>query len=108
MAIVESRKRRRRKKHRPRHHKVTHAHPKPKPTPKKAPAVAAVVPVALATTRERLFLNRFGTGFTQAALARMRASGSPEAWLSDQLDPTKVAESSKVAQGSSWVAPLTA
>ena len=107
MAIVASRKRRRRKKHRPRHHKVTHAHPKPKPTPKKAPAVAAVVPVALATTRERLFLNRFGTGFTQAALARMRASGSPEAWLSDQLDPTKVAESSKVAQVSSWFAPLT-
>ena len=34
-----------------------------------------------ATSRERLYLNRFGTGFTQRALTQLRAAGTPEAWL---------------------------
>src|SRR4029077_3324746 len=112
MAIVASRKRRRHKKHRPRHHQAAHPKPKPKPKPKPTPAkkptavATQVVPLALATSRERLFLNRFGSGFPQGALTRMRAYGGPEAWLAAQLQPSSVTESSKVAQVNSWFAPL--
>jgi hypothetical protein len=58
------------------------------------------------TVRERLYLNRFGTGFTPAALARLRAAGTPEAWLAAQLKPATVAESPKVAEVDSWFTPL--
>ena len=38
--------------------------------------------------RERLFLNRFGTGFTQnVAGQQLRAAGSPEAWLERPAEP---------------------
>ena len=59
-----------------------------------------------ATSRERLFLNRFGTGFTQAALAQLRAAGTPEAWLEAQLDPTSVPEAAKVSDVDAWFAHL--
>ena len=59
-----------------------------------------------ATSRERLYLNRFGTGFTQRALTQMRAAGSPEAWLEAQLAPTGVPEAAKVADVDTWFAPL--
>ena len=59
-----------------------------------------------ATPRERLYLNRFGTGFTQRALTQMRAAGSPEAWLEAQLSPTGVPEAAKVAAVDTWFAPL--
>jgi uncharacterized protein (DUF1800 family) len=60
----------------------------------------------VATSREGLYLNRFGTGFTQRALARLRATGSPEAWLQAQLSPATVPESAKVAAVDDWFSPL--
>ena len=60
----------------------------------------------MATARERLFLNRFGTGFTQKSLAALRAAGTPETWLKTQLQPQSVAESSKVASVDSWFSTL--
>ena len=65
-----------------------------------------VSPLAVATVRERLVLNRFGTGFTQTALARLRAAGSPEAWLAQQLDPAGVSQTSKAVSVDSWFSPL--
>ena len=59
-------------------------------------------PIESATSRERLYLNRFGTGFTPRALAQLRAAGSPEAWLERQLSPSSVAESDKVAAIDGW------
>ncbi len=59
-----------------------------------------------ATSRERLYLNRFGTGFTQASLAKLRAAGSPDAWLAAQLKPSTITEASKIAEVDSWFAPL--
>ena len=59
-----------------------------------------------ATSRERLYLNRFGTGFTQAALTQLRASGSPDAWLAAQLQPESVAESAKVDTVDGWFPDL--
>jgi uncharacterized protein (DUF1800 family) len=59
-----------------------------------------------ATSRERLYLNRFGTGFTQASLAKLRAAGGPDEWLQAQLNPSTVAETSKIAEVDSWFAPL--
>ena len=62
---------------------------------------------ALATTsRERLFLNRFGTGFTQQALTKLRAAGSPEAWLEAQLAPANVPEAAKIADIDTWFSHL--
>jgi hypothetical protein len=58
------------------------------------------------TVRERLYLNRFGTGFTPAALAQLRAAGTPEAWLAAQLKPGTVPEAAKVADVDAWFAPL--
>ncbi|MCW2544011.1 MAG: hypothetical protein JWM40_1563, partial [Frankiales bacterium] len=92
MAIFSRRKRRRKKRHRAHAVKVKHSAPKPKPRAKPHPKPTAGPPATppsqawvssapVATARERLHLNRFGTGFTQAALARLRAAGSPEAWL---------------------------
>ena len=66
-----------------------------------------VSPLPVATSRERLFLNRFGTGFTQTALAQLRAAGGADAWLAAQLDPSTVPEAAKVAAVDSWFATLT-
>jgi uncharacterized protein (DUF1800 family) len=86
--------------------------PDPSPsTPSEPPATntdpatwTSSLPVA--TSRERLYLNRFGTGFTQADLVRLRAAGSPEAWLAAQLTPSTITESGKIAEINSWFAPL--
>ena len=59
-----------------------------------------------ATSRERLFLNRFGTGFTQRALTQLRAAGTPEAWLEAQLAPASVPEAAKIADIDSWFSHL--
>jgi len=59
-----------------------------------------------ATSRERLFLNRFGTGFTQRALTQLRTAGSPEAWLEAQLAPASVSEAAKIADIDSWFSDL--
>ena len=59
-------------------------------------------PVALATSRERLYLNRFGTGFTPRALTQLRAAGTPEAWLAKQLSPASVPEAAKIAEVDTW------
>lgn len=75
----------------------------PNPTPgSSTPAPPRQPPGLAATSRERLFLNRFGTGFTQAGLKQLRAAGTPEAWLQAQLAPSSVAESTKVADVDSW------
>src|SRR5680860_88397 len=126
MAIFGTLKRKRRKKRRRAHHvKVKPTRPKPKPKPKltKAPTpkAAPTTPSPTATTpksstgassapattsRERLHLNRFGTGFTQGALTRLRTAGTPESWLSKQLSPNTVPESAKIAGIDGWFADL--
>ena len=87
--------------------------PAPTQTPVQTPAPGEQYPVpatpAMAATltpsaRERLFLNRFGTGFSQHALAGLRAVGTPEQWLAAQLRPTLLAEHPKVAQVDEWFA----
>ena len=123
-----ARKRRKKKK---RHHVAKkHAVPKkkrtpsppPQPAPKPAPQPHAPSPAPgtsgggtattwqttalVATARERLFLNRFGTGFTQDALKQLRAAGTPEDWLEQQMNPSSVAESAKVAQVDGWFSYL--
>ena len=123
MAIV-SLKKRRKKKHRRRHKHVVHrpkapSRSKPKPAASKPTATTTtprtpgavdpqtwVSPLPIATTRERLFLNRFGTGFTQSALAQLRAAGDANAWLGRQLDPSSVPEAAKVAAVDSWFPAL--
>jgi uncharacterized protein (DUF1800 family) len=124
MAIISLKKRKRRKKRR-RHPVVKRRRPrrrrKPSPPPSPAPqppaqpqppeptpgsggstsqpaTTAALTP----TARERLFLNRFGTGFTQATLEQLRAAGTPEDWLEAQMNPASVAEAPKVADVDSW------
>ncbi len=91
---------------------MTVAQPKPAPATSPTPSTpgatqpwtsSALVP----TTRELLYLNRFGTGFTQKALGQLRAAGSPEAWLAQQLDPASIPESDKVREVDAWFAPLT-
>ena len=125
MAILDARRPRRRKKKKVRKVVVRPApKPAPKPTPKPAPTPTptptpqppATTPAQptqpvgsapyAATVRERLFLNRFGTGFTQTALAQLRATGSPEQWLADQLAPAAIVEPAKVATVEDWFAPL--
>ena len=136
MAIFGTTKRKKRRKKRRQHVKMTHApKPKPKPKPvaqarrplpsrlrrprtrrrhrRLSPPRRAVDPPAptqptavAATSRERLFLNRFGTGFTQAALAALRAAGTPEAWLEAQLAPASVTGVAKVAQVDDWFSHL--
>ncbi len=98
----------RRKRRRP----ATAAEPAAKPAVKPAAQPAAkpasgpgsswstAAPVA--TARERLYLNRLGTGFTPRSLAQLRALGGPEAWLAAQLSPGTVPESPKVGAIDSW------
>jgi uncharacterized protein (DUF1800 family) len=126
MAIFGTKKRKRRKKrrHPVRSKKHTTPKPAPKPVPKPATTTPApkptptstpqpspttqpwTSPALVATARERLYLNRFGTGFTQASLTRLRAAGTPDAWLASQLSPDSVPESPKVASIDEWFAPL--
>ena len=69
-------------------------------------ATSAPSSALAATSRERLYLNRFGTGFTQRALRQLRTAGSPEAWLAQQLSPASVPEAAKIADVDTWFAPL--
>lgn len=86
--------------------------PAPAPTTQPAPnprPPSTTIPASVAPTfRERLFLNRFGTGFTQKSWTNLRAAGGPESWLETQLSPARVAESSKIAEINKWFAPLFA
>ena len=126
MAIFTTKRKKRRKRRRRRHHvrrKTTTAPkpkpaakptlkpiPKPAPMPTSAPTPTATPtptppPVARAlagTSRERLHLNRFGTGFTQRALTQLRAAGTSESWLERQLSPTSVPEAPKVGEVNGW------
>ena len=118
MAIFGTKKRKRRRKRRRHPVRNKHTHkpkrrpkrkPKPKPAPKPAPTSPSpaqpwVTRVPVATSRERLHLNRLGTGFTQRGLAQLRTAGSPEAWLARQLSPGSVPESAKVTAVDSWFA----
>jgi len=134
MALLTASARKRRKKKKKRHHvkKKHHAHKKkPAPPPQPAPKPPAVphaptpapgtgtggtgtgptTTALLPTSRERLYLNRFGTGFTQESLKQLRAAGTPEAWLEQQMDPSSVTESAKANDVDQWFsflwAPLT-
>jgi uncharacterized protein (DUF1800 family) len=81
--------------------------PQPDPTPSGNSNPATwTSPLPVATSRERLYLNRFGTGFTQAGLTKLRTAGIPETWLAAQLQPSTIPESSKIADIDSWFAPL--
>lgn len=124
MAIFSDRKRKRRRKKRRHHVRVKHRStpapkaapqpPAPPPNPPTTPTsqptpsqpaqpTAPTQPAAtVATSRERLFLNRFGTGFTQATLAALRASGSPESWFTAQLSPDSITENANTAQLDEW------
>ena len=122
MALLSASARKRRNKKKKRHHVTKKKHqvkkkkkpaPPPQPAPKPpaqphaptpapgtgtggagtAPKTSALV----ATPRERLFLKRFGTGFTQDALKQLRAAGTTEDWLEQQMDPASVTEAPKVA-----------
>ena len=116
MAIISLKRRKRRKgRRRPlrnrRRRRVRKPAPKPTPRPTPAPSPAPkpapqTTYALAATSRERLFLNRFGTGFTQQALTQLRAAGSPEAWLEAQLSPASVPEAAKVSAIDNWFAPL--
>jgi uncharacterized protein (DUF1800 family) len=126
MAIVPVKKRRKKRRGRKHHAAKTHHKPKAAPKPKpvatapKAPTAPAapvapgavdpqtwVSPLPVATSRERLFLNRFGTGFTQTALAQLRTAGDADAWLAAQLAPGSVPEAAKVAAVDSWFSTQT-
>ena len=110
MAIFSTKKKKRRKRRRRRHHvkrkKATTPTPKPapkpapkptpapspdsrhrRPTPSPEPDPAPVAKALAATSRERLFLNRFGTGFTQRALTQLRAAGTPGGMAGDPALP---------------------
>ena len=116
--VVDTRRKKKRRRHRRRRHPVA-ATPKPKPKPKPAPKPAAPAPSTSAptarahplpvpTSRERLFLNRLGSGYTPAALAALRADGTPEQWLEHQLSPGSVPQSPKVAAADTWFKHLFA
>ena len=107
----------RKKRRHPVQHKKRPSQPKPKPKPKPKPASPTPQPApqppapaphpadarprdpstpappspadrrSPPPSRERLYLNRFGTGFTQSALAQLRAAGTPEAWLEQPAAP---------------------
>lgn len=118
MAIFTKKRKRRKKRRHPLRSKHVIRKPKPKPKPAPKPAVTTpspspkpttqpwTSPALVATARERLYLNRFGTGFTQRALTQLRAAGTPEAWLAKQLSPASVPESAKIAGVNDWFAPL--
>ncbi len=115
MAIVSLKRRRRRGRRRRRaakRHASPVASPQPivapvaKPSAPKAPAPITVVQTPVATSRERLFLNRLGTGFTQRALAELRSLGTPEAWLESQMLPGALKEAPKVAAVDAWFGSL--
>jgi hypothetical protein len=83
----------------------------PQPAPESSTPASPTSPTAptdplAATARERLYLNRFGTGFTQRSLAQLRATGTPEDWLEAQLSPSTVPEAAKVADVDEWFAFL--
>lgn len=80
--------------------------PDPTPAPDSTPGDGWRTAVPVATVRERLFLNRFGTGFTQQGLAQLRGTGSPESWLAEQLNPSSVGESPKIDAIDSWYPTL--
>ncbi|SDR83971.1 Protein of unknown function [Nocardioides scoriae] len=94
------------------------AEPTPtQPTQPSQPTVEPGAPVPLVATpamsatlkasaRERLFLNRFGTGFSQRALAQLRSVGTPEEWLAAQLTPERFVEHPKVATVDGWFTSL--
>ena len=131
MSLIDTRKRRKKHKKRPRRKVVTQAvkTPAPKPAPKPAPVTTAPKPVTtptptpsttpttpstptttptqpaatgLPTTRERLLLNRLGTGYTTTALTALRSVGGPDQWLEQQLKPETVPEHPFVATIDSW------
>ena len=92
--------------------------PKPPPTPSPAPSPSpSPVPspdpppptnpvTGPPTYRERLYLNRLGTGFSPRALAQLRAIGTPEQWLEAQLSPASLPEASKVTDVDGWFSEL--
>lgn len=121
MAIIDTKRRKRRKKRRapvqakrkptpkPVPRPAAQPTPKPAPSPTPTPSSPAATPVTGApapTARERLHLNRFGTGFTPKALDQLRAAGTPEAWLTAQLQLEQVAESPRIAQVDGWFPDL--
>ena len=89
--------------------RTTTSEPSPEPDPEPTPGPGpdpGPNGSSLATSRERLYLNRFGTGFTQRALGQLRQAGTPEAWLRQQLSPESIPESPKVAEIDDWFADL--
>jgi hypothetical protein len=48
------------------------------------------------------YLDRLGQGWSQPALARLRADGGPRQWLAAQLRPEAVEESERAASLDSW------
>src|SRR4051794_24593918 len=132
MSLLSASARKRRKKKKKKKHHVAKKHPAPKkkkkpaPPPQPAPkppaqphaptpapgtgtggtGTAPRTTALVATARERLYLNRFGTGFTQDALKQLRAAGSPEAWLEQQMDPSSVPEAAKANDVDAWFSYL--
>jgi hypothetical protein len=124
-AFARKRRKKKKKKHvaKKKHHapkKKVSPPPQPAPKPPAQPHAPTPAPgtgsggtgtgakttALVATSRERLYLNRFGTGFTQTALKQLRAAGTPEAWLEQQMDPSSVTEAAKVADVDAWFSYL--
>jgi uncharacterized protein (DUF1800 family) len=59
-------------------------------------------PLDLPDSKARLFLNRFGTGYTPMMLAQLLARGGAQQWLEWQLNPQSVPESPKAAEIDDW------
>ena len=57
----------------------------------------------LPTPAELHTLNRLTYGYTPAALAQLRAAGSPQAWFEQQLAPDSIAESADATIDDWWV-----
>ena len=119
MSVLERRDKRRPKRRRRRRPKPTvtpPTAPTPPPTPPEvttpyvgpelAEPVVLSYPLGLPDSRTRLFLNRFGTGYTPVMLARLNTRGGAEQWLEWQLNPTSVPESPKAGAIDDWFAYL--
>lgn len=112
MSVLERRDKRRPKRRRRSRRKPTPVRPTPptppptSTTPYVGPDLAEPVvlsyPLDLPDSRTRLFLNRFGTGYTPVMLARLNAHGGAEQWLEWQLNPTSVPESPKASAIDDW------
>ena len=76
--------------------------PPPTEPPPPTPADPDFSTSALPTAASLHLLSRFTYGFTPALHAQMKASGSPQGWFEDQLDPANIPDPKAEATQSWW------